>query len=140
MSRSTLSFLAASLLLAAIAQAVDLGASAPASAAAPANRTVKIFVTMRDESGKVLPKASVRIEGDDSADIGVGPEGAKLSLPAARDSTLQVLFPGGNCGITLTPKLVAGGRVAIGVARDGAGHRCALEDAAQAGKAASAVH
>ncbi len=139
MSQTTLSFLAAGLLLAAAAHAVDLDADAPASAAAPApaHRTVKFFVTMRDESGKVLPKASVRIEADDSPDIGVGPEGGKLSLPAKRDSTLKVLYPGGNCSLTLTPKMVASGHVAIGVARDATGRRCALEDAAQAGKAAS---
>ncbi len=139
MSQSVLSFLAAGLLLAAGAHAVDIDAPAVASApaAGAANRTVKIFVTMRDDGGKVLAKASVRIEADDSADIGVGPDGGKLSLPAARDADIKVLFPGGNCSVTLTPKLIAGGRVAIGVDRGATGSKCALEDAALAGKPAS---
>jgi hypothetical protein len=152
MSQSALSFLAAGLLLVAGAHAVDVddpavaaararaAASAPrakASEAASANRTVKIFVTVRDGSGKVL-KVSVRIEADDAADIGVGADGGKLSLPAAGDSVIQVLFPGANCGVRLTPKVIAAGRVAIGVNRGAAGTRCALEDAALAGKPASA--
>ena len=124
MSQSVLSFLAAGLLLAAGAHAVDVDtavAAASAPAAGPANRTVKIFVTVRDDSGKVLAKTSVRIEGDDSTDIGVGPDGGKLSLPSMRDSALKVLYPGGNCSVTLTPKMVASGHVAIGVSRDASG-------------------
>jgi len=154
MSQSIVSFLAAGVLLVAGAHAVDVddpaaasvvapaAASAPhakapeASEPAPANRTVKIFVTVRNDAGKVL-KVSVRIEADDAADIGVGVDGGKLSLPAARDSAIQVLYPGGNCGVTLTPKLVAAGRVAIGVNRDAPGPKCALEDSALAGKPTS---
>jgi hypothetical protein len=151
MSQSLLSFLAAGVLLVAGAHAVDVddpatvaaaatAASAPpakASEPAPANRTVKIFVTVRDDAGKVL-KVSVRIEADDAADIGVGADGGKLSLPAARDSVIQVLYPSGNCGVTLTPQRVAAGRVAIGVNRGALGTKCALEDSALAGKPASA--
>ena len=147
MSQSILSFACAGVLLAAAAHAVetaDGAASAPgpahpkASDAVAANRTVKIFVTMRDDAGKVLAKSSVRIESDDSPDIGVGADGAKLSLPAAKDSAIKVLFPGGNCSVTLAPKAIAGGRVAIGVGRAAGATRCALEDVAQAGKPASA--
>jgi len=152
MSQSILSFLAAGALLAAGAHAVDLDTSAapaPVAASAPhakaseaaaasAKHNVKIFVTVRDDTGKVL-KVSVRIEADgDDGDIGVGADGGKLSLPANKDSTIQVLYPGGNCGVTLTPKVVAGGRAAIAVSRGASGQRCALEDAALAGKAASA--
>jgi hypothetical protein len=152
MSPSILSFLAAGALLAAGAHAVDLDvAPAPAraatsaaharaseAAAASARRNVKVFVTVRDDAGKVL-KLSVRIEADGADDaIGVGADGGKLSLPADRDSTLQVLYPGGNCGVTLTPEIVAGGRAAIGVNRGASVPRCVLEDAALAGKAVSA--
>ena len=111
---------------------------AKASDAGAANRIVKIFVTMRDDAGKVLGKVNVRIEADDSPDIGVGPDGGKLSLPANKDAAIKVLFPGGNCSVALTPKAIAGGRVAIGVDRAAGGARCALEDVAQAGKPASA--
>ena len=150
MSQSVISILAAGILLVAGAHAVDLdepAATAPAAASAPhakaseaaaANRTVKIFVTVRDDAGKVLGKVAVRIEADDSADIGVGPDGGKLSLPAGRDAAIKVLFPGGNCSVTLTPLAMAGGRVAIGVNRGAAGQKCTLEDAALAGKPASA--
>ena len=145
MSQSILSFACAGLLLVAAAHAVDIpdaGDAAPpsagASGAAAANRTVKIFVTMRDDTGKVLARSSVRIESDDSPDIGVGADGAKLSLPANRNAVIQVLFPGGNCSVTLTPKAIAGGRVAIGVERAALTQRCALEDAAQVGQPASA--
>ena len=150
MSQSVLSVLAAGVLLAAGAHALDVdepAAAAVASAPAPrakaseagaAKRTVKIFVTVRDDAGKVLGKVSVRIETDDSPDIGVGPDGGKLSLPANKDAAIKVLFPGGNCSVTLTPKLIAGGRVAIGVDRGATGSKCALEDAALAGKPASA--
>ena len=151
MSQSVLSFLAAGVLLVAGARAVDVDESAAATAAAAAasappakasepasgNRTVKFFVTVRDDAGQVL-KVSVRIEADDAADIGVGIDGGKLSLPAAHASTIQVLYPGGNCGVTLTPQRVAAGRVAIGVTRGALGTKCALEDAALAGKPASA--
>jgi hypothetical protein len=92
---------------------------------------------MRDDAGKVLTKPSVRIEADDSPDIGVGADGAKLSLPASKDAVIKVLFPGGNCSVTLSPKAIAGGRVAIGVGRGAAGQRCAVEDAALAGKPAA---
>ena len=149
MSQSILSFACAGVLLAVAAHAaetagaddaapVPVPAHAKASEAAAANRTVKIFVTMRDDAGKVLAKSSVRIESDDSPDIGVGPDGAKLSLPAAKDSVIKVLFPGGNCSVTLAPKAIASGRVAIGVGRAAGATRCALEDMAQAGKPASA--
>ena len=150
MSQSVISILAAGILLVAGAHAVDLdepAATAPAAASAPhakaseaaaANRTVKIFVTMRDDAGHVLAKSSVRIESDDSPDIGVGADGAKLSLPANRDAVIQVLFPGGNCSVTLTPQAIAGVRVAIGVVRAALTQKCALEDAAQVGKPASA--
>ena len=124
------------LLLAAGARA---GEPEDAAAAPAASRIVKIFVTMRDDAGKVLAKASVRIESDDSPDIGVGPDGAKLSLPADRDAVVKVLFPGGNCSVTLSPKAIAAGRVAIGVDRTASGQKCALEDAAQAGQPASAA-
>ncbi|MEO5687189.1 MAG: hypothetical protein ABIR54_07495 [Burkholderiaceae bacterium] len=150
MRHSVLSFVAAGVLLVAGAHAVDADdsaataapafASAPhakASEAASAKRTVKIFVTVRDDAGKVL-KVSVRIEADDGADIGVGADGGKLSLPAGGNSTIKVLYPGGNCDVTLTPKLLTAGRVAIGVKRGAAGPKCALEDSAQAGKPASA--
>ena len=151
MSQSMLSFLAGGVLLVAAAHAVDVdetAAAAPAAASAPhakaseaapasANRTVKIFVTVRDDAGKVL-KVSVRIEADDTPDIGVGADGGKLSLPATRDSAIQVLVPGGNCGVTLTPKVVAAGRVAIGVNRGAAGPKCALEDSALVGKPTAA--
>ncbi len=157
MRHSVLSFVAAGVLLVAGAHAVDADdsaataataatAAAPAFASAPhakaseaasAKRTVKIFVTVRDDAGKVL-KVSVRIEADDGADIGVGADGGKLSLPAGGNSTIKVLYPGGNCDVTLTPKLLAAGRVAIGVKRGAAGPKCALEDSAQAGKPASA--
>ena len=90
---------------------------------------------MRDDGGKVLAKVSVRIEADDSPDIGVGPDGGKLSLPANQDAAIKVLFPGGNCSVALTPKAIAGGRVAIGVDRAAGGPKCALEDVAKAGKA-----
>jgi hypothetical protein len=147
MSRSVLSVLAAGALLAAGAHAADADApGAVASAAAPrakasgavaANRTVKIFVTVRDDAGKVLGKVNVRIEADDSPDIGVGPDGGKLSLPANKDAAIKVLFPGGNCSVALTPREIAGGRVAIGVDRVAGGQKCALEDVAQAGKPAA---
>ena len=150
MSQSVLSVLAAGVLLAAGAHALDVdepAAAAVASAPAPrakaseagaAKRTVKIFVTVRDDAGKVLGKVSVRIETDDSPDIGVGPDGGKLSLPANKDAAIKVLFPGGNCSVALTPKTIAGGRAAIGVARAAGATRCALEDIAQAGKPAAA--
>ena len=149
MSQSLLSFACAGLMLVAAAHAVDTSdadASAPlpaaprakASEAAAANRTVKIFVTMRDDAGRVLAKSSVRIESDDSPDIGVGADGAKLSLPANRNAVIEVLFPGGNCSVTLTPKAIAGAHVAIGVDRAALTQKCALEDAAQVGKPASA--
>ena len=149
MSQSVLSVLAAGILLVAGAHAVDVdepAATAPAAASAPhakasepaATRIVKIFVTVRDDAGKVLGKVAVRIEADDSPDIGVGPDGGKLSLPAGRDAAIKVLFPGGNCSVTLTPKTMAVGRVAIGVNRGASGQKCALEDAALAGKPASA--
>ena len=147
MSRSVLSVLAAGVLLAAGAHALDVDEPATvASAAAPrakasdagaANRTVKIFVTVRDDAGKVLGKVNVRIETDDSPDIGVGPDGGKLSLPANKDAPVKVQFPGGHCSVALTPKAIAGGRVAIGVERVAGGQKCALEDVAQAGKPAS---
>ena len=147
MSQSVLSVLAAGVLLVAGAHALDFDEpAAVASAAAPrakaseagaASRTVKIFVTMRDDAGKVLGKVNVRIETDDSPDIGVGPDGGKLSLPANKDAAIKVLFPGGNCSVALTPKAIAGGRVAIGVDRTPGGVKCALEDVAQAGKPAS---
>ena len=150
MSQSVLSVLAAGVLLAAGAHALDVdepAAAAVASAPAPrakaseagaAKRTVKIFVTVRDDAGKVLGKVSVRIETDDSPDIGVGPDGGKLSLPANKDAVIKVLFPGGNCSVALTPKAIAGGRVAIGVDRAAGATRCALEDVARAGRPASA--
>ena len=147
MSQSVLSVLAAGVLLVAGAHALDVdepaaAASAPAprakaSEAGAANRTVKIFVTVRDDAGKVLGKVNVRIETDDSPDIGVGPDGGKLSLPANKDAAIKVLFPGGNCSVALTPKAIAGGRVAIGVDRAANGQKCALEDVAQAGKPAA---
>ena len=145
MSQSVLSVLSAGILLVAGAHAVDV--DEPGAAAAPhakasepgaTNRTVKIFVTVRDDAGKVLTKVNVRIEGDDGADIGVGPDGGKLSLPASRDAPIKVLFPGGNCGVTLTPKMINGGRVAIGVHRGASAQKCTLEDPAQAGQPASA--
>ena len=148
MSQSVLSVLAAGVLLVAAAHALDVDepdAPAVASAAAPrakaseagaAKRTVKIFVTVRDDAGKVLGKVNVRIETDDSPDIGVGPDGGKLSLPANKDAAIKVLFPGGNCSVALTPKAIAGARVAIGVGRAAGATRCALEDVAQAGKPA----
>jgi hypothetical protein len=147
MSRSVVSVFTAGVLLAAGAQAADIDAPAAAAStphakasdAGAANRSVvKIFVTMRDDGGKVLGKVNVRIEADDSPDIGVGPEGGKLSLPANKDASIKVLFPGGNCSVALTLKAIAGGRAAIGVDRAAGGTKCTLEDVAQAGKPASA--
>jgi hypothetical protein len=144
MSHSIASVLCAGLLLALGARSVEFDESAPAAASQPrpaqapvANRIVKIFVTMRDDAGKVLAKSSVRIEADDSPDIGVGADGAKLGLPAGRDAVIKVLFPGGNCSVTLNPKTIASGRVAIGVDHGTGLPRCAVEDAALVGKPAA---
>ena len=84
----------------AAAHAVDISMpEMPAAAlrrgvvAAPANRTVQLFVTRRDDTGKVQTRSSVRIESDDSPDSGVGPGGAKMSLPSKESEVVRVLFP-----------------------------------------------
>jgi hypothetical protein len=155
MSQSFLSVACAGLLLAAGAlaatDAVGPAASealAPvpvpvsASAAAAHGRTthaVHVLVTLRDASGKVVAKPAVRIEGEDAVDIGVGPDGAKLSLPVNASANVRVLFPGGNCGVALSPKAVAGGSVMIVVDKLPGGPRCAIGDATAVASAASAA-
>ena len=152
MSQSFLSVACAGLLLAAgayaasetiadaPADAAPASASGPAAARAkPAVHAVHVFVTMRDAAGKTLKASAVRIEGDDAVDIGVGADGAKLSVPVDAPAAVRVLFPGGNCSVTLSPKAVVGGRVTIVVDRVDAVARCSVSDAAVDGIAAAAA-
>ena len=112
------------------------GAPAPARAKA-ATHVVRVFVTVRDATGKEIAKPGVRIEGDDAVDIGVGTDGAKLSLPVNAAASLRVLLPGGNCSVSLSPASVASGSVTIVVARGDAGVTCGVGNSVAAGAAAS---
>lgn len=149
MSQSFLSMTCAGLLLAAGALAATESAEstladAPVpTAAAAASRaaksaTVTLFVTVRDAKGKVVAKPSASVEAANSDQPqAVGPNGAKVSLPAGASSDVVVLIPSTNCKVTLSPKM-AGRNVMIVVDRLDSGTQCTASEMNAPSGAASA--
>jgi hypothetical protein len=132
MSQTLLSAAYAAMLLAA-------SASQPTAAGAPpATRIVHVFVTVLDKSGKVILKSDAQVEQAKSTTAMAAGSGAKMSLPTKDCAVVQVLVPGGQCSVTLTPKATAGGRVTIVFDWRKDARKCSVAEPAAEARPASA--
>jgi hypothetical protein len=92
----------------------------------PKTRVVKFFVKVVDKEGKADSKADVRIQSGESSSLRVGAEGEKLTVLAAKASTVTLILPGARCQVTVEPSAAKEGSLALLVERQEDGVKCGV--------------